>query len=286
MALRLSTGLRNKMLGMAANDLISNGDFSSATTGWTAGSSVLSSVSGGQSGNCLSIAESGGVNPGTAYQDITTVVGRLYRLSLYFKAGTAAAGKFYVGTTASYNSIHTSVALSDASWTQYQVWFLATATTTRITLESTDATDTETSLFDTVALEEVLDGFKAIFKDSFINVYTGSQPTSPDDAATGTLLFTLYSDGSSAGLEFGEAASGVISKSASETWSGTAVAAGTAGWFRLYEGGDTPGSSSSTAARLDGAVAISGAQLNMSNTTIVVGAVQTLSSFSFTMPSA
>jgi len=286
MALRLSTGLRNKLLGLSGNDLISNGDFTSATTGWTAGNSTLSSIAGGHSGNCLQIAETDGVNPGTAYQDITTTVGRLYHISLYFKAGTAAAGKFYVGTTASPASLYTSAALSDVAWTQHQAWFMATETTTRITLESTDATVGETSLFDVVSVGEVLDGFKAVFKDCFINVYTGVRPTSPDDAASGTLLFTIYSNGTSAGLEFDDATAGTISKAAGETWSGTAVATGTAGYFRMFEAGDTPGNASTTVARIDGTVAISGADINMSNTSIVSGAVQTLSSFVFTMPAA
>ncbi|MBF0608985.1 MAG: hypothetical protein HQL61_15720 [Magnetococcales bacterium] len=122
-----------------------------------------------------------------------------------------------------------------------------------------------------------------IFYKGFIKIYTGSQPTTSNDAPTGTLLCTVYSDGTTAGLSFGEASSGVLSKTVGETWSGTAVATGTAGWFRLVAPSDT-GVSSTTEERLDGAVATSGAQLNMSSTSIVSGAVQTISTFSITMP--
>jgi hypothetical protein len=44
--------------------------------------------------------------------------------------------------------------------------------------------------------------------------------------------------------------------------------------------------SAETFIRLDGTVATSGADLNMSNTNFVAGATQTLSTFSFTMPAA
>ena len=124
-----------------------------------------------------------------------------------------------------------------------------------------------------------------LFMDGFIKIYSGSQPTNADDAPTGTLLCTIYSDGSAAGLEFDDSASGTISKKSTETWTGTAVATGTAGWFRLQAVGDG-GSSSSEDERIDGAIATSGAQLNMSSTSITSGAVQAVSTFQITLPAS
>ena len=98
MALRLSTGLRNKLLGINT-ELITNGGFGSATTGWTASNATLASVASGQSGNCLEITETGSASPGQAYQDITTIIGRPYKLTLYFKKGTSDYGAFHLGTT-------------------------------------------------------------------------------------------------------------------------------------------------------------------------------------------
>ena len=127
-------------------------DAFSATTEWTATDSTLSSVAGGQAGNCLQIAESGGTNPGEAYHDVTTVIGQVYRLIYYFKKGTADNGKVTIGTTADPTSLSAGTNHSDADWTKYEIEFTPAATTTRITLISNDATAGETSLFDTLAV--------------------------------------------------------------------------------------------------------------------------------------
>lgn len=86
------------------------------------------------------------------------------------------------------------------------------------------------------------------------------------------------------------AAAGLITKDVTQTWSGTAVAVGTqtAGWFRVKGSVSDAGALDSGAVylRMDGAVATSGAQMNMSSTSITYGAVQTLSAFNFTVPAA
>ena len=84
------------------------------------------------------------------------------------------------------------------------------------------------------------------------------------------------------------ATAGLITKDVTQTWSGTAVATGTAGWFR-YKGSVVDAGaldSSAVFLRLDGNVATSGANMNMSSTSITSGALQTLSTFSFTVPAA
>lgn len=83
-------------------------------------------------------------------------------------------------------------------------------------------------------------------------------------------------------------AAGVLSKNA-DTWQGTAVATGTAGWLRFEAAVSDPGTADASPFvifRLDGAVATSGAELNMGSTAIVNGAVQTISTFSQTLPTA
>ena len=285
MSLRLSTGLRNKLLGLSTTIGL-NPTFDDDTTGWTAQDATLASVASGQSENALEITETGSANPGIAYQDFTTVIGRIYELSVYFKKGTSATGSIEIGTTGDPDSIHASGALSDADWTLYQIQFRATATTTRVSLITDDATAGETSLFDECVLNEVLDGFKEIMRGCKINVYTGSQPATADTAASGTLLYTLSLDGGATGLSWGNAVAGVIAKVAGETWQGTAVAGGVAGWFRTYEAGTDPAIASEVAARFDGAVGTSGAEMNMSFTTIANGAVQTLSNMTYTQPAS
>ncbi len=86
------------------------------------------------------------------------------------------------------------------------------------------------------------------------------------------------------------AAAGVFTKDITQTWSGTAVGAGTqtAGWFRYKSSVVDAGSLDSSAVflRMDGSIATSGADMNMTSTAITNGAVQTMSVFQFTIPAA
>jgi hypothetical protein len=131
-----------------------------------------------------------------------------------------------------------------------------------------------------------------IFRNCVVDIYSGSQPANADSAETGTKLarITVSSGAFVAGepdngLNFDEAASGVLSKDADEVWSGEGLADGTAGWFRMYDNAAVAGASTSEI-RLDGSVATSGGQFNMSNTSITDGGTTTVDSASLTMPAS
>ena len=81
---------------------------------------------------------------------------------------------------------------------------------------------------------------------------------------------------------------GVLSKLASQTWSGVAAASGTAGWFRIEAAVTDSLALDSTYIypRLDGAVATSGAELNLSTLAMTSGATQTIDTFTITLPTA
>lgn len=130
-------------------------------------------------------------------------------------------------------------------------------------------------------------GLKGALAAGFIWIYPGSQPSSADTGATGTLLgkVTVNGDGST-GLTFDAAASGVSSKAAAETWRFTGLADGQAAWFRFTASGDTPTANSSTAARLDGTIGTAGADMNIANTNIVTGAISTVDNYTVTLPGA
>lgn len=81
------------------------------------------------------------------------------------------------------------------------------------------------------------------------------------------------------------ASSGVLSKETT-VWQGTASAAGTAGWFRYVAGGSAAAGVSTTDVRMDGSIATSGSDLDIANTSIANGAVQTINTFTFTVPAA
>lgn len=132
-------------------------------------------------------------------------------------------------------------------------------------------------------------GFAAAFANGVIEIYTGAQPASADAAVTGTLLGTVtlnsgaFTPGTATnGLTFATAANGTVSKSG--VWSFNGVAAGTAGWFRFKGNAVDAGGASTTLPRMDGSVATSGADLNLSNIAITVGAPNTIDTFTFTVP--
>jgi len=108
----------------------------------------------------------------------------------------------------------------------------------------------------------------------------------------GTLVNMTGGVNAANGLRFGDSAAGALVKHPSQVWSGVGTAgagAGTAaGWFRFV--GSVNDADTTDAAelylRLDGSVASSGADLNMSNTTVVQSATQTVNTFTLTMPAS
>lgn len=133
-------------------------------------------------------------------------------------------------------------------------------------------------------------GLSAALADGVIHIYTGSQPASADAAVTGTLLGTVTVDGGAFtpgsptnGLEFGTASGGVIAKAPGESWEFTGLADGTAGWFRFVGNAMDDGTSSTTLPRIDGSIAKTGGDLNLSNTAITTGAPNTIDVFQLTM---
>lgn len=134
-------------------------------------------------------------------------------------------------------------------------------------------------------------GFAATFANGIIEIRTGSQPATADAAATGTLLGTVtlnsgaFTPGTATnGLTFAAAAAGAVSKSG--VWGFNGVAAGVAGWFRLKANALDDNSISTTLPRLDGSIATSGADMNLSNITIAIAAPNTVDSFVWTQPAA
>ena len=132
-------------------------------------------------------------------------------------------------------------------------------------------------------------GFSSAMANGVIDIYSGTQPASADAAATGTLLGTVtlnagaFTPGSTTnGLTFAAASAGTVSKSG--VWSFVGIAAGTAGWFRFRGNAPDAGGISTALPRLDGSVATSGANLNLSNISIAVGAPTTVDTFTWTQP--
>lgn len=133
-----------------------------------------------------------------------------------------------------------------------------------------------------------------IFKGGVLVIFEGTQPTNADADESGyTKLCTITRDGGGFtagdgrnGLffeAFGNISAGTLKKRESDTWSGVNSNTGTAGWFRLYDNEYVTGQSE-TAKRIDGAVATSGAQLNLRDTALFSGIETVIGSFGVTIP--
>lgn len=123
------------------------------------------------------------------------------------------------------------------------------------------------------AVVDLLDGGSGA---GTIDVRTGSQPASANDAATGTLLatFTLQDPA------FGAASTGVATLDVTPALTTTGLAAGTAGWCRAKD------SAGNTV--FDGEVTATGGggQVTMNTTTVSVGLDLEITSGTVTMPAA
>lgn len=124
-----------------------------------------------------------------------------------------------------------------------------------------------------------------------IEIYSGARPANSDAVETGTLLLTITLDGLAAttpmtvtnGINLGAFVALVLKQATGETWKGTGVADGTAGWARWYAAPFTKGAST-TAVRMDGTVSVSGADVNMANgTTVTIGVDSEVTDVSFNM---
>ncbi len=140
-------------------ELITNGGFAADTTGWTAGSgATLDSVAGGQAGNCLRITE--GVNPSPyAYQDLTLVEGKLYKLTCYIKQGTESTWFINAYDTDNSSFIASDTGESTAAWVLHTFYFTVPVgcSTVRIRIYNIAAGGGVTTIFyDTVVCKEVV----------------------------------------------------------------------------------------------------------------------------------
>lgn len=247
MALRLSTGLRNAMLGTVALPK------AIATNGIMTGN--LTYVDGGAGADTITAAAGSFITQGFAPGDVI------------YTYGSTTAGNDLVG-----------------------VELTAVAAQT-LTFVTGSVNTGEVFAAGTVLFCCKGGSLKDTFKDGALLIYSGSQPASADTAVSGTLLLRITESAGAFvagafdnGLQFGAAASAAIAKATAQAWQGLGLVAGTAGWFRLVGNATDAGALSTTLPRIDGNVGTSGADLQMSTTTITVGATYTIDTFTLNLP--
>jgi hypothetical protein len=142
-------------------------------------------------------------------------------------------------------------------------------------------------------LNEMFGAVRTQLANGVIYVYSGSQPASAHDAPTGTLLGRAtknagaWTAGSPTnGLNFAVPAGRQMTKASDEVWQFVGLAKGTAGWGRFVANAADPGTldTTETYPRIDGRIAVSGAEINMSNLNVEIGAVSTIDSYTHRWP--
>jgi hypothetical protein len=248
MTIRLSTGLRKALLG----DIVILGSAATYTL-----------VNGGASAKTMTSSASDFITKGFHIGQILTL------------AGCTTAGND--GATAAITAVAAGTLSFDVGdWTQAEA-LPAAATGT--------ANDSGS--------------FGDVFAGGVLRIYTGSQPSTADAAETGDLLLEISlasgafvpavgSGNSTNGLLFQMMADDagrtetVLSKKASETWSGLSLTGGQAGWARLYDKRRQTGASY-TSRRMDMNVATSGTEMVLPVLTIVADKTTTVDTFDITL---
>jgi hypothetical protein len=130
--------------------------------------------------------------------------------------------------------------------------------------------------------------FKTVMNLGKMVLYGGTVPADADQASnTGTnIICTITNASGVTGLTFAAAAaSGVITKTLAEVWSGVNANTGTVTHYRLLAAGDT-GALSTTEARVQGLVGTAGADLNLSAVGLTAAATQVIDYYSMALPTA
>ena len=131
------------------DELVTNGTFDNNIDGWTAYNAVISYDNG-------KIKVDDSANAGSdsqAYQDITTVAGKTYKLT-FDKISTTSVFWFAVGASPAYQSIYYSGSLGTQTGQQV-LFFKATSALTRIALISSS---TGITVYDNCSVKEVIGG--------------------------------------------------------------------------------------------------------------------------------
>jgi hypothetical protein len=112
----------------------------------------------------------------------------------------------------------------------------------------------------------------ALLNGGYLRFYDGTEPATVNTAITTQNLLAELRWNATA---FGAAVNGVAVANA--ITSGTAVANGTAAWFRAFK-------SDGTSAIFDGSIGTSGADINLDDVVFSIGGVASVSSYVYTQP--
>ena len=140
-------------ISVGTTNLVSNGDFSNGTTGWTISDAAEGSMAvvNGQ----LVLTNNDTVNPPVyAWQEISTTSGKTYTLQVDIVGGTSSSIAVYVNDSSSFGSTYGSVTNNAGNGTKSHT-FVASGTSVFV-LCRVNANEAATSIFDNVIIKEEL----------------------------------------------------------------------------------------------------------------------------------
>jgi hypothetical protein len=275
---KFSTGLRN-MIGGINTNLVSNGAGVTGDDSHWSGTGATPSIANGG----LTITDTGSGN-GYATKTITTVVGKMYKVTAQVEVISSATGNIFVGEVSAPTAT-LAAAFTDAAFATKKLAFVATSTATTIGLKAVAASGAV--VFKNITCSLVTNGIQDALEGCVKTLFAGAMPTSADaDLSRFTKIGTYYSDGSSAGLSFDDCAAGVLSKASAQTWSGTTVADGTVAFMAMYLPTDDL-SATTTLPRIMGSVATSGSDEAISPVATLVSGIPIIATqYDLKMPGA
>jgi hypothetical protein len=122
--------------------------------------------------------------------------------------------------------------------------------------------------FNTATRNFLADTLGTAMASATLSIYTGSQPATANDAASGTKLVDI------AITSFNAASSGTATLNTTSPNVGTAIATGTAGWGRITH----------TSGVIDGTVGTSGTDFTINSTSVTSGSAVTLTAMTIVQP--
>ena len=130
-------------------ELVTNGDFSNGTTGWSAynGNTSISVVSG-----ALRVTINSGTATACTTDAITTVVGKMYEFSINMLGTTGTGYKFYIGDSFGGGGPYAQNPITGTG--SFKVLFVATSTTTYVNFEVTGVAGNYGD-FDNISIREL-----------------------------------------------------------------------------------------------------------------------------------
>jgi len=128
--------------------------------------------------------------------------------------------------------------------------------------------------------------FKSLMDTCTLKIYAGTEPATADEPTTGnTLICEVFKDNDGlTTLTFqSPAVDGVITKTTAEVWAGTNAVSETASFYRLELAADDQ-LLSTVHKRVQGTVALSGGELNLTSVVLTQSSVQNIDFYSLSLP--